>query len=524
MAQAKKGIFNIPTGGGKTRVMSDMVVKHASGKTGVLVVVATPRIALTSQISKEFFEKEEVLRDGDVWKHQCYHSGDDVTLGLVETADQTFITSSFDVVGITTWLKSGRNAVVYTTYHSLEKLIEELKVKEIRPSILFCDEAHNLVTSEWNRYCDPTGVVSNSVDVMAFFTATNKTTRHDKCGMDDKEWFGGVVHRTDPRDLICRGIILPPRMITAEISVNIKKEDEAGKYSNADAMKIVEETLEVFTKEHSHGAIHKVIVTCDTADQARWCADSTSEKLDELGYKRFLVLSDVNKIRPLHLMPIKELDAFRAYPQNAIIFQYDIISEGIDVPGITAILLLRGVGDIKVVQTIGRTLRLDPSDRSAIKAGVIKPGDFSSLWKKPYGSILVPVNHGDVVSETKYRTVGGLVQAIRSHGFNFDVEEIICLSKPTSQDQLLDIDTLDPQKQNAGKEAIEAIKVTAEELNALEVGYQMRAPEVDVDMLFGDATNNVVKQPPTAIQLLPTPDDMAHVEAKIAALKASLEK
>ncbi|NJO61105.1 MAG: hypothetical protein HC836_23425, partial [Richelia sp. RM2_1_2] len=45
--------------------------------------------------------------------------------------------------------------------------------------------------------------------------------------------------------------------------------------------------------------------------------------------------------------------------KTAIIFHYDIISEGIDIDGITGTLIMRNNGLAKLIQIVGRTVRLD---------------------------------------------------------------------------------------------------------------------------------------------------------------------
>jgi superfamily II DNA or RNA helicase len=83
-----------------------------------------------------------------------------------------------------------------------------------------------------------------------------------------------------------------------------------------------------------------------------------------------------------------------------IVFHYSILSEGIDVPGLSHALLLRNLPYIELVQTIGRILRMNRQDYQDIQNGLINPGDFKS-YRKPSGVIAVPVenNYGASIAK-----------------------------------------------------------------------------------------------------------------------------
>jgi superfamily II DNA or RNA helicase len=76
---------------------------------------------------------------------------------------------------------------------------------------------------------------------------------------------------------------------------------------------------------------------------------------------------------------------------KVIIFHVAILAEGISVPGITHILMLRNLGIMEMAQTIGRAIRLHKKDVEAIEKGQIELGDFSQ-YRKSVGIISVPIN------------------------------------------------------------------------------------------------------------------------------------
>ena len=59
-----------------------------------------------------------------------------------------------------------------------------------------------------------------------------------------------------------------------------------------------------------------------------------------------------------------------------IIFHYSILSEGINVAGLTHTIMLRNLPTIEMAQTIGRVIRIHPKDRLAMTEGRVPVGEF----------------------------------------------------------------------------------------------------------------------------------------------------
>ena len=74
-----------------------------------------------------------------------------------------------------------------------------------------------------------------------------------------------------------------------------------------------------------------------------------------------------------------------------VVFHYSILSEGINVPGLTHTILLRQLPVIEMAQTIGRVIRLDGADAADIASGAITPGKFE-MYRKPCGNVIVPLH------------------------------------------------------------------------------------------------------------------------------------
>ena len=73
-----------------------------------------------------------------------------------------------------------------------------------------------------------------------------------------------------------------------------------------------------------------------------------------------------------------------------VMFHHSILSEGMNVSGLTGCILLRNLDLITMAQTIGRVIRLHDNDKRHIDAGDVIPGNFEG-YHKPFGKLFVPV-------------------------------------------------------------------------------------------------------------------------------------
>ena len=73
-----------------------------------------------------------------------------------------------------------------------------------------------------------------------------------------------------------------------------------------------------------------------------------------------------------------------------VIFHYSILSEGINVPGLTHSIMLRNLPTIEMAQTIGRVIRIHQQDLDDMNSGKIPSGQYN-LYRKKFGQIVVPM-------------------------------------------------------------------------------------------------------------------------------------
>ena len=96
-----------------------------------------------------------------------------------------------------------------------------------------------------------------------------------------------------------------------------------------------------------------------------------------------------------------------------IMFHHSILSEGINVSGLTACILMRNMDVITMAQTIGRVIRLNKDDASDLRTGKIAAGNLDQ-YRKPFGKMFVPVYSN--VGISTHRTLQNVVDTIFCQG------------------------------------------------------------------------------------------------------------
>ena len=87
----------------------------------------------------------------------------------------------------------------------------------------------------------------------------------------------------------------------------------------------------------------------------------------------------------------KTLNAWGAdNTKQFVVLHHSILSEGINVSGLEAVIMLRAMDAIGISQTIGRVIRLHKDDAAGLRAGTITPGD-TDAYTKSFGLVIVPV-------------------------------------------------------------------------------------------------------------------------------------
>jgi hypothetical protein len=126
--------------------------------------------------------------------------------------------------------------------------------------------------------------------------------------------------------------------------------------------------------------------------------------------------NNVNGVRVKRQEFLKQLREYGKDINNEmLILHFDILTEGIDVPGITTIMPLRELNKSRFIQTFGRCARVDIRDRVRLDSGEINPTDLDQMVK-PYAYVILPyitqTNRDDSDS------MRNIIYELREFGFN----------------------------------------------------------------------------------------------------------
>ena len=339
MTNNDKGQVIVPTGGGKTICMIMDAVRQLE-YYGTVVVVA-PRILLAEQLSHEFMEIiDKKYNDVDVMH---VHSG---KIKGVFSSTNPFQIQQFVEQNI------GGRRIIFTTYHSLHRIEES----GINVDTIYFDEAHNSVQK---NFFPATDYFSQYAHRCYFFTATPKHSRSPvKAGMNWPE-YGQVICQVPAPQLVKEGYILPPKVEVYQSRILHKDELVADR----DCEQMID-SIDNLCK-------NKVLICAKSTKQIIALLSQTDfiEELADRGYSWMTITSKTGAIVDGEKVDREEffntLNAWgRDTTKKFVVLHHSILSEGINVNGLEAVLFLRSMDYIGISQTIGRVIRLGDATKT----------------------------------------------------------------------------------------------------------------------------------------------------------------
>ena len=340
MTDHDKGQVIVPTGGGKTICMIMDAVKQLEDY-GTVVVVA-PRILLAEQLSHEFMEIiDEKYNDVDVMH---VHSGK--IKGVFSS------TNPIDIQGFVeqNLVNFISRTIIFTTYHSLHKVQES----GIDVDTIYFDEAHNSVQK---NFFPATDYFSQYAGRCYFFTATPKHSRSVKPGMNWTEVYGGVICQVPAPKLVKQGYILPPKVKVYRSRI-LKKDELVADRDN----------------EQMIGAIDnldkdKVLICAKSTRQIVSLISQTDfvQQLAIRGYSYMFITAKTGAMIDGEKVDretfFNTLNEWGRNGKKFVVLHHSILSEGINVNGLEAVLFMRSMDYIGISQTIGRVIRKGNADK-----------------------------------------------------------------------------------------------------------------------------------------------------------------
>lgn len=314
--------------------------------------------------------------------------------------------------------RNGRHVFFVMLYHSLERIID----LDVHLDFVFCDEAH--ITVEKRHYENMKKFVKQC-EVVLHMTATPTTNSTGK-DMSDSDVYGDIIIEKQPRELVLSKHICPINLILLETfdkNGEIKTRNDIFTNTTEVINSIMHAADSLFAKvkqnqENAHipeeeqkqgvlfvsvnGNKHLTeIIECNKKGQgkkfAAWREKNnvdlyviSSEKEGWIDYPGTDKIGDNTGLNKEKFLT--ELHKINKERKNkSIILFIDMLSEGVDLPDINGVLLLRSLDDnaAKIMQIIGRSVRRDDADRKLINDSSVKFDDYNK-FKKPCAYVYLP--------------------------------------------------------------------------------------------------------------------------------------
>jgi predicted helicase len=385
LAKYLKGQVIIPTGGGKTNVAIFDAIREFLKDIPQTIVVTAPRILLAEQLSSEFLE---FITNASVLH---VHSG--------ETHHQSTTRPS----EIRNWVdQTAGHKLIFTTYNSLQRLQQA----DIHVNTIYFDEAHNSVQ---RHFFPATEHYASTADRCYFFTATPKhSATISKPGMNDSAVYGNVICNVPAPELIEGGFIVPPKVVVQQFEMLSKGQIVA----DVDCENLIQ-TID-------SQDVSKVLICSKATKQIVSLVSQTDfcKQLEDRGFSWMYITSKTGAIIDGQKVNREVFfDTLSAWGKDDskkfVVLHHSILSEGINVSGLEAVLFMRSMDYIGISQTIGRVIRLHKDDAEGLSSGRIAPGALED-YTKSFGLVCIPVYSSVGISTA--RKVQAVVDTVFNQG------------------------------------------------------------------------------------------------------------
>ena len=345
MLAYNKGQIIVPTGGGKTLTMiMDAQSSMNSIDNGVTTVVVAPRILLAEQLCSEFMEVIDP-NNSDPYLHVMHvHSGETHYVSTTKAEKIHLYANCARTMG--------ENVIIFTTYNSLHRIMEA----DIEVNNIYFDEAHNSVKK---NFFPATEFFAENADRCYFYTATPKHSLTPKKPGMNWSVYGQVLANIPAPELVEGGYILPPKVVVKKLDL-IK----GRKVMYAEDCDNLLETID-------DNNIDKTLICARTTKQIVGLLSQSDfcSELYQRGYSWMTITSKTGAIIDGKKVDREEffntLNTWGKDPDKKfVVIHHSILSEGINVSGLEAVIFMRNMDYIGISQSIGRVIRLGSTEKT----------------------------------------------------------------------------------------------------------------------------------------------------------------
>ena len=489
--------ISMPTGTGKSRIIYSDMINYLEDLEKDVFVLASHRLMLNTQHFSEIFENLSIIAGtiGFIFvgsdkidmekfiKDTTFNNRlKDRGLNVKDLCHTT--TSNLEIKQLVyEHKKADRDIIIISTYHSLNRL------KDVDIHTLYCDEAHLLATPKNSAmFKNNFEVIDKNVKRAYFLTATPKdlidSELEESFLMNNTEIFGERVGLTF-KESVEAGYIVRPilHVCTPTNYVNDIDFKQPENYTDFILDSYIEHSDWLNKKSYDSSQIKaKLMVKCPSVPDIFKIynilidlKNSGDERLKDVNL--FAGFSDNEKVSSTenHFINnektrdrnefLSKMQAMK-FTEKAIILHFDILSEGINVPGITGVMFLSDnlPSLSKLLQNIGRSTRLHDFDRLRLSKNELVVNNLED-WIKPYCSVIVPFT--SVNSPKMKHDIATKLKELRDT-FNMQIEYVV------KGEDVSDVEKDEPDSDKNKKtdkkkiSAIEDIEHAIEELDKID--------------------------------------------------------
>ena len=206
--------------------------------------------------------------------------------------------------------------------------------------------------------------------------------------MNNKHIWGNILESVPAPELIDGGSLIPPTIIPFEVDTNYAK-DNAHVHHSITIQNIIDSIELEGSKVLISVPSSKVLINML----------SRTYLIKELRNKGYDLLHITSKFGAyVNNKKVNRSQFFETLKQwgeekerKFVIFHYSILSEGINVSGLTHTVFLRNLNIVEMAQSIGRVIRMDKQDTKDIAEGTIDSGDICN-YRKSTGYCIIPTH------------------------------------------------------------------------------------------------------------------------------------
>ena len=384
MTSFSRGQLLMACGTGKTLTslwIKERLIKELShGRKGAKVVVLVPSISLLSQTLREWASHRNTpWRQLAVCSDETVSSARDESFEDMESVNAGFpVTTSQDVIRDFLRNTTGEQ-VIFSTYHSSDKVANAARAEGVTFDLVICDEAHRLAGRAGKSYASVLGEKLFPAHKRLFMTATpkvfsafaKKTASDEGClvsSMDDAAKFGEIAHQLSFSRAITDGLLTDYQVVIAVTTdAEARKLLDERRFVGLDGMATTASDLAAalaVAKAAKRHSLTRTISFHSTIKRSKGFVD-TIEKVCSAklpGLPRSLDAAHVDGSSAA-TERLRRLDRLKAGTSGFnLLANARCLTEGIDVPSLDGVAFVDPrQSEVDIVQAVGRAIRLSPN-------------------------------------------------------------------------------------------------------------------------------------------------------------------